>query len=503
MSSPESQFSDQSRPPLSPLHVIKYDEAGYGVAEYVRPTDGKTVPVHLFGTLVGEEVGCSSLVKSRKIQKAKDGVNVVIQTPSPQREKPKCYHFCLCGGCVWQHMPYHEQLKIKELMIQELFKEFSSTQFLPILGMDNGSEWHYRNKMEFSFSQDKKGNRFLGLYDRLGRGVASLKECHLVHPWMSDALEVTRSWWEESGLSAFHARKGEGTLRTLTLREGVSTGDRMVILTVSSIPEYAPSKESLHRFVEMMKEKCSPTSEGRMRQSHLTCVLRIHQAMKGVPTQLYEMILSGPDHLREELSVQVTPSKKVSLEFHISPLAFFQPNTQMAEKIYSEALLLAELKPDDIVYDLYCGTGTFGMFSAQVAKKVFAIEISKDAAYDARTNAERLGIGNFSVYCGDVSDVVHKMKEGLNQQDQEFLPPSVVIVDPPRSGLGDKAIEEILCLNPQRIVYVSCNPRNQKIDIEKIVARSSYRVKAIRPIDQFPHTPHVENIALLEREETI
>ncbi len=489
---------------FSPVHVEKYDPTGYGIGTACRIKDGFEFTSRLFGTIDGEVVRFEQAVRSKKGVGIRDGIKIEILQESPKRVVPKCAHFGTCGGCVWQHISPTYQKEIKNTFIQHLFQEkidpslSSSIQFLPILGVDdkNASHftaWEYRNKMEFSFAQDRQNRRFLGLYDRLGRGVVSLKECHLVSPWISEGLHIIQSWWEEKvpHLQAFHPSTGSGTLRTVTFREAISTGDRMVILTVSSKPEYAPSKSDLASFQEVL-QKLQPNSNIEAKPT-FSVVLRIHQAIPKCVTQIYEMILEGPDYIRERVHAEVSSEKKITCTFHISPQAFFQPNTNAASYIYSEALKMANISSDDVVYDLYCGTGTFGMFAAHLAKKVIAIEISKDAAYDAKTNADRLGLSNFHIHTGDVTEVLEK----LPKETDNTVP--IVLIDPPRSGLYEKAIKAILSLAPKRIVYISCNPVNQVRDIQMLTRQGSYTLSQVRPIDQFPQTPHVENLVLLEK----
>jgi 23S rRNA (uracil1939-C5)-methyltransferase len=384
-------------------------------------------------------------------------------------------------------MDYEYQLCLKQAAVEELFSELSHTQEVlrPIIG--SKEPWGYRNKMEFTFSQDKQGKRFLGLFGRRHkRDVIDISACSLAPEWMSIALSAIRNWWRETQLQAYRSHENSGTLLTVTFREGVFTDDRMVILTVSGVPEYAPQKEDLDSFVRTVKE----ATKGN--RGEVSIILRVRQIAKKMPTQIFEMILLGPDHIREVLHVATSPPRQ--LEFHVSPQAFFQPNTVQAEKIYTQALRAMNLSSQDVVWDLYCGIGIFGMFAAEDAREVMGVEISKDAAYDAKMNSRRLGMGNFTVHCGDVATVIATLRSEGKQ-----VTPSVVIVDPPRSGLLPKAHEELALLNPQRIVYVSCNPRSQAVDAKRL-QESGWRISGIQPVDQFPHTPHAENIVVFTRE---
>jgi 23S rRNA (uracil1939-C5)-methyltransferase len=461
------------------LHISEWDKNGCGLASYARPSDNKNVWVAVPQSIVGEVVEVTNVLKqSRGSIRYKAEISSLLQ-PSPCRVEPRCPYFSVCGGCVWQHIDYQTQLDVKKAWIDSLFFDLVETPecIQPILGCKDS--YAYRNKMEFSFSQDKAGKRFLGLYGSRGR-VVYLKECHLVRPWVSQALQEVFAWWEESSLEAYHFRNNRGTLQTLTIKDSRTTGDRMIMLTVSGVPEWAPKKSSLDSFVERMKSFFTPE------EGDLSIVLRVRQIAVGRPTQMFDMILSGKDHVREKLSIEVG-EKKLALDFHVGPESFFQPNTGQAQKIYTTALHMASIGEQDVVLDLYCGIGVFGMFAALLARKAIGIELSKDAAYDATINSQRLGLGNFSVHTGDVAAVLGTIQEK----------PDVVIVDPPRAGLL-KAIDNILLLQPKRLVYVSCNPTTQASDAH-ILRQHGWRIQKIQPIDQFPHTTHVENCILFER----
>jgi 23S rRNA (uracil1939-C5)-methyltransferase len=376
-----------------------------------------------------------------------------------------CPHLPGCGGCTLQHFAYADQLSQKQLVIEKLFP---ATAILPIIPCKN--PWHYRNKMEFSFSQNLAGDRFLGLILRKSRGkVFNLQTCAISPPWFSNALQKVRTWWETSGLRAFHFRKGEGTLRTLTLREGRRTQERLAMLTVSGDPRFAPTRSQLNNFVEALGDPA------------MSIFLRIQQAIAGHPTQFFEMHLSGPTHIEEKLEIQGK-----SLTFKISPTSFFQPNTDQAELLYTTALDMVGSSKRTSIYDLYAGTATLGMAFAPLAQKVVAIELNPHAVFDARMNAELNQIGNIEVICGDVGKTLALVTKS----------PDLVVIDPPRPGLDATALEAILRLQPRQILYISCNPVTQASNIAQLVG---YQLVKVQPVDQFPHTPHIENIALLER----
>jgi 23S rRNA (uracil1939-C5)-methyltransferase len=415
-----------------------------------------------------------------------------IKDPSPFRIAPKCKHFGVCGGCRLQNIPYSKQLEYKELYVRECFKNLLNDQvaFLPAIPCE--PEWQYRNKMEFSFSSDKSGNQFLGLFMDNSRGkVMNITECHLVSPWFAEVLSEVRQWWKDTELEAYHPFSNSGALRTLVVREGKRTGDRMVMLTVSGNPDFALSKIQLESFVNVVRQSsgCGDSS------NKISIYLRIQQVAKGMPTNFYEMLLFGPDHIREVLEVQIDPNDKPQkLHFHISPTAFFQPNTDQAEKLYSVALQMAEVVEGSVVYDLYCGTGTLGICAASRAREVIGIELSPESALDAKTNASLNDIKNIKIISGAVRHVLGQCGVG------NALPkPDLVVIDPPRPGLDPEAMQGLLKLDAPKILYISCNPETQAQNVEEILGHG-YRLETIQPIDQFAHTPHIENIVILVKE---
>jgi 23S rRNA (uracil1939-C5)-methyltransferase len=262
------------------------------------------------------------------------------------------------------------------------------------------------------------------------------------------------------------------------------------MLTVSGCPEYALNQHHLDSFVAFLRDAIEPVDPSHT----LSIFLRIQQAVKGSETNFYEMLLYGPDHIRETLHIQTdTHTAPQSLNFDVSPSAFFQPNTRQAEKLYSVALQMLEIPSDSVVFDLYCGTGTLGICAARKAKEVFGIEISAESSLDARTNAKKNQLDNVKIVTGPVRDVIARMrKEGT------LLSPDVVMVDPPRSGLDPDTIQHLVDLNPSKILYISCNPTTQAENVA-VLATLGYIVTAIQPVDQFPHTVHIENIVILQR----
>lgn len=382
----------------------------------------------------------------------------------------RCSHFGSCGGCRFQTTPYEDQLAEKEAFTKKLFEGIEGKWF-PILSCD--SPWFYRNKMEFSFSQSKKGEKFFGLMMRKKRGkVVNLNECYLTSSWFTAVLNSVRQWWLASDLAAYYPPTGLGLLRTLTIREGIRTQEKMVVLTVSGLASF--SSNYIDAFKEAILKIITPHA----------LILRKQITVKGVPTRFEEEVLYGNHYIHEKLFDR----KGRSLSFKVRPASFFQPNTLQAEKLYAQALTLAELCETDVLGDLYCGTGTIGISAASTVKHVIGIELNPDAVFDARDNIVANNISNMEVWEGDVGLGFPIMHHRL----------STVIVDPPRAGLSSQALKNVLHLEALKVIYISCNPVTQAENVREFL-KNGYISTHFQPIDQFPHTPHIENIVILRK----
>ncbi len=441
------------------LNIQKYSKRGHGLA----PLPDRSSQAEVVGSVIGDTVEIELGKKKKKIYST---TLLNVLNPSPERVAPRCKHVGQCGGCTWQQKKYEAQLKMKQEMLKTLFP----IEPMPIIPCNN--PWEYRNKMEFSFSQDKNGEKFLGLMIVRSKGrVLNLEECHLTSPWFIEVLGAVRQWWKESSLKAYHMYSDTGTLRTLTLREG--NDGRMVFLTISGNPEYCiPGKEIL-AFKAVVRKVISNPS----------LFLRIQRIAKGTPTEFYEMHLGGPEQIEETLHVQGR-----NLTFKISPDSFFQPNPRQAEKLYSRALDIAAPQARDTVFDLYCGTATLGIIFAPYVKKVLGIELSPYAVCDAEVNIKANGVENITICKGDVGERL------------SFVPnaPDLAIIDPPRCGLNRIALKHLIRLAPKKILYISCNPKTQNENLIALL-EEGYILKMVQGVDQFPHTVHLETIALLEK----
>ncbi|NGX41807.1 MAG: 23S rRNA (uracil-C(5))-methyltransferase RlmCD [Chlamydiae bacterium] len=480
-------MSIRNQPHFVEIDIVKYSKKGNGIGYFERQ-DGTEWPVEVSFAVPGDKVRAMLLRKRRGIYQSR--LEEILH-PSSDRIPPRCKHFGLCGGCRWQQVSYEMQLKNKQEFVLRCFGDLLTDE-VEVRGiLPCASQWHYRNKMEYSFSSDAAKNNYLGLMMDASKGrVFHLSECHLPNPWFVEAVNAVRQWWNEFGLDAYHVRRNSGSLRTLTLREGQRTGDRMVNLTVSGNPAYALKKQHLESFVAFVRDAVEPVDP----EKKLSIFLTIQQVQKGQPTQLYEMHLYGAEHIREILYIKTDPAEEPQpLKFSISPSAFFQPNTEQAELLYSIALRMGVIPKSAVVYDLYCGTGTLGICVANRAEQVVGIELSPESALDARSNASENGLDNVTILTGSVHEKLAEI-----QEEELFPPPDIVMVDPPRPGLDPASIKHIIALNPPKIIYISCNPATQAENIAEFV-KAGYRLQAVQPVDQFPHTVHIENIAVLSK----
>jgi 23S rRNA (uracil1939-C5)-methyltransferase len=457
--------------PSLDIAITHYSKRGHGVAKL--PLQQKKGNIEVPCSVVGDQL---KVVLQKKRRKNFIATLEEILLPSPDRRKPLCSHVGECGGCTWQQLSYAAQIQEKEKKIKELFSfAGEGTLFHPMIPC--ATPWEYRNKMEYTFSEDRQGKKFLGLVTPFSKGrVFNLRECKITRPWFAEGLKAVRSWWEESQLPAFHPPSGRGVLRTLTLREGMATGSKMAALTIAGNLDPFITNTHLEAFKKSLQQVMG--EEGSL-------FLRIHRAEKGKVSDFYEMHLGGSPYLEERLTVQGK-----SFSFFLSPSSFFQPNTFQAEKLFTRALELAQPTAEMTLYDLFSGTATLGMLFAPFVKEIFSVEQNPYAICDAKTNLEANQIKNLLPIQEDVLKF-------LSSDIPKTHPPDLVLLDPPRTGLHPKALSLLAALKAKKILYISCGPETQKADCQYLLSQG-YAIIDIQPVDQFPHTPHIENIVLLK-----
>lgn len=411
------------------------------------------------------------LVRARvtKVKRSHAEAEVVqLLEPGPSRVEAPCPYFGTCGGCRFQDLAYEVQCDSKAAQVRDALIRIAGIADPPLEPIVPAEEiYGYRNKLEYSFSQTSEGPA-LGFH-RAGRWdeLLPIDRCLLTTEVGNAIRDAVVGWAREEGLEAYDAKEGRGYLRHLVVREGLKTGEALVLLVTAS-------SETFDRdFLVRSLSGCPQ-------------VRSIYWAVNDGPgetTNVPSQLIWGEDAIEEELC---------GLRFRLRPNAFLQTNTRMAERLYELAAEYAGLTGTETVWDLYCGTGTIGLMLAREAESVWGIEISEESVACALENAERNSIGNAAFFAGNVGQVVRELVERSG-------PPDLVVVDPPRAGLAGKALRRLADIAAPRIVYVSCNPTTLAGDLKLLGERAGYSLRRARPVDMFPHTPHVETVALLER----
>lgn len=402
--------------------------------------------------------------------------------PSPDRVTPACEHFGVCGGCKWQHIPYESQLRYKRDQVVDALTRIAKVE-IPEVNPTLGSKetFCYRNKLEYTFSckcwitfEDLHSGREIADRNALGfhipgafDKVLDIKKC-----WLQDDLSnrirlFVRQYALAKGYEFYDIKAQQGLMRTLMVRIA-STGEVMLIVVFAR-----PEQEKID---DLMGAIAAEFPE-------ITSLLYVvNQKVNDTIADQEVFTYRGRDYINEEME---------GLQFRIGPKSFYQTNSHQAYELYKVARRMACLKPDDLVYDLYTGTGTIANFVARQVKKVVGIEYVPEAIADAKLNSEVNGIDNTIFFAGDMKDV---LTDGFIEEHGR---PDVMIIDPPRAGMHEDVVNVILNARPERIVYVSCNPATQARDLA--LMDSLYRVEEVQPVDMFPHTHHVENVVRMTR----
>lgn len=423
-------------------------------------------------------------VKRKKNHYA-EAVAVKFHEKSPLRTEPFCSHFGVCGGCKWQCLSYEEQLKYKQKQVFDNLTRIGKVElpeFRPILGSEKTR--FYRNKLEFTFSnkrwlteeevkQDVKydqmnavGFHIPGAFDK----VLAIDKCWLQDDISNQIRNAVRDYAYAHNFPFFDLRTQEGLLRNIMIRTS-STGELMVVLQCKVTDD--EGRRKMEEILQFMADSFPQIT---------SLMYVINNKCNDTIGDLDVEVFKGNDHIFEEME---------GLRFKVGPKSFYQTNSEQAHNLYKVAREFAGLTGNELVYDLYTGTGTIANFVARQARKVVGIEYVPEAIEDAKVNSALNGIDNTLFYAGDMKDIL------TNDFIAEHGRPDVIITDPPRAGMHNDVIDVILAAEPKRIVYVSCNPATQARDLQLLDGK--YKVTAVQPVDMFPHTHHVENVVQLER----
>lgn len=455
------------------LDIIDAAFKGKGLAK----VDGLAVFVP--GTTPGDKVKARIIKKKKKHREAK---LLEILEPSEHRIDPKCQHANVCGGCSWQHIPYSKQVEYKGQQVKDHIARIGHLDgeiVKPAIASDE--EFYYRNKMEYSISsrrwlteEEIKSDAYVddsafaaglhapGRFDK----ILNLKECHLQVPESYQILDFIRNYCIEHGIEPYDTLENTGFMRHIMIRNSHYTDDFMVNLVTYQDDQSVMEKLKdalliefpfITTIVNNVNDTKSPTAEGR-----------------------YEKVLHGPGFIVDKIG---------EFTFKIHPNAFFQTNTAQAEKLYDVAKDFAEIKENDIVYDLYCGVGTLSLYMSRKAQHVLGIELVDVAVQNARFNANENEVDNVSFIKGDMKDVF------TQEVVDEYGAPNVLITDPPRAGMHPDVVTRLCELKIPRIVYVSCNSSTMARDLKEL--KEVYDIEVVQPVDMFPQTYHIEAVAKL------
>ena len=455
------------------LDIIDAAFKGKGLAK----VDGLAVFVP--GTTPGDKVKARIIKKKKKHREAK---LLEILEPSEHRIDPKCQHANVCGGCSWQHIPYSKQVEYKGQQVKDHIARIGHLDgeiVKPAIASDE--EFYYRNKMEYSISsrrwlteEEIKSDAYVddsafaaglhapGRFDK----ILNLKECHLQVPESYQILDFIRNYCIEHGIEPYDTLENTGFMRHIMIRNSHYTDDFMVNLVTYQDDQSVMEKLKdalliefpfITTIVNNVNDTKSPTAEGR-----------------------YEKVLHGPGFIVDKIG---------DFTFKIHPNAFFQTNTAQAEKLYDVAKDFAEIKENDIVYDLYCGVGTLSLYMSRKAQHVLGIELVDVAVQNARFNANENEVDNVSFIKGDMKDVF------TQEVVYEYGAPNVLITDPPRAGMHPDVVKRLCELKVPRIVYVSCNSSTMARDLKEL--KEVYDIEVVQPVDMFPQTYHIEAVAKL------
>ena len=467
------------------LEIEKYAFEGRGIAKINRTnSEGDTkYVVFIDGSYPGDKVKA----ELRKIKKSyAEAKAVEIIEPSSSRVKARCKYFGICGGCKQQDLNYKSQYKYKQLQVEEIFRKMGGfTDFTIEDIIPSDKSFFYRNKMEFSFADKRwisreeiksanviERNFAVGLhvpnvYDK----VLDVDECFLQSELSNKILNLNRQFFKEKNIFPYSTNTHTGFLRNLVIKTSHNSDDLMVNLVTSSVDE-SLMREYVNHLINEIPQIT-------------TIVNNISLKKAAIATGDYENVLYGSGFISDSIG---------KYKFRVSANSFFQTNTLQAEKLYQTGLDFAGLTGNEIVYDLYSGAGTISIFVSGNSKDVFAFESVESSVIDAEENKRINEIKNVHFIKADLYNSFIPILE-----DNNIPAPDIIILDPPRSGMHQRTVEDVVKTNPEKIVYVSCNPATQVRDT-KLLTAGGYKLIKIKPVDMFPHTFHIENVALLVKE---
>ena len=440
--------------------------------EGIGKVDG--FPLFIKDAIIGDVIQATITKMKKGYGYAK--LDILIE-PSPFRIEAKCPMHKQCGGCQIQCLDYEQQLKLKEKMVSNHLIRIGGVEeppMAPIIGMNGEGEepFFYRNKAQYPVGTDRDGRIVVGFYAKRSHTIIPYRNCLLGAAENETILDQVITYMEEESVSAYDEIRNKGLVRHILIRKGFATGEIMVCIVINGVK--LPAAETL---IGKLKKISGMTSIAISSNQQVTNVIMGETAKT----------IWGSPVIHDSIG---------EINFEISPLSFFQVNPIQTQKLYAKVMEFAQLTGEEIVWDLYCGIGTISLFLAKCAKQVYGVEIIPQAIEDAKQNAQRNQIANAEYFAGKVEDVLIDQYTKYPERRGD-----VIVVDPPRKGLDEEVIKTMIAMQPERIVYVSCDSATLARDV-KIFIQGGYEVKSVQPVDMFPQTVHVETIVALHRKDT-
>ena len=456
------------------LNLKKNQEVSLTIEDFTKEGEGlgkyQGFPLFVKDTVIGDEVK----VSITKLKKNYGYARLVeIIKPSEDRVTPLCPVARQCGGCKLQQISYDKQLHFKKGLVEGCLtriggfeKEDIEQKMEPVYGMEE--PWHYRNKAQFPVGYDKEGNLVAGFYAGRTHSIVANTNCAIQAKVTHPIVEKVLTYMRENKISAYDEKNHSGLIRHILTRVGFTTGEIMVCLIVNGT---AKQLKNINKLVDKLKEIEGMTS----------IIVNTNTDKTNKILGLHCETVWGQDYIEDYIG---------DIKYQIGPLSFYQVNPQQTKVLYSKALEYADLKGQELVWDLYCGIGTISLFLAQKAKQVYGVEIIKEAIDDARRNAALNHMDNVEFFVGKAEEIVPA------QYEKTGIHPDVIVVDPPRKGCDATLLNTMLDMAPERIVYVSCDPATLARDL-KILCAEKYTLEKVAVVDQFSHSVHVETVVLL------
>ena len=459
------------------LNLKKNQEVSLTIEDFTKEGEGlgkyQGFPLFVKDTVIGDEVK----VSITKLKKNYGYARLVeIIKPSEDRVTPLCPVARQCGGCKLQQISYDKQLHFKKGLVEGCLtriggfeKEDIEQKMEPVYGMEE--PWHYRNKAQFPVGYDKEGNLVAGFYAGRTHSIVANTNCAIQAKVTHPIVEKVLAYMRENKISAYDEKNHSGLIRHILTRVGFTTGEIMVCLIVNGT---AKQLKNINKLVDKLKEIEGMTS----------IIVNTNTDKTNKILGLHCETVWGQDYIEDYIG---------DIKYQIGPLSFYQVNPQQTKVLYSKALEYADLKGQELVWDLYCGIGTISLFLAQKAKQVYGVEIIKEAIDDARRNAALNHMDNVEFFVGKAEEIVPA------QYEKTGIHPDVIVVDPPRKGCDAALLNTMLDMAPERIVYVSCDPATLARDL-KILCAEKYTLEKVAVVDQFSHSVHVETVVLLSQQ---